>query len=204
MGQHLTHSIKLPQKKSVQLTPCSWVVCQLFSQAILIVLISYTNIPTSVLQSGSTVFPQQLQQFNPRLLLSYLITWQGRGISLFCVNFLSNSVQCCPISSSIISSTNWAPLPPTQPSRTPSISGMTSNPVTSRSHADCCRTSTDHLVHDNGNQFTHKTFLHYKLSSLLLENGKQFYSFCSQLVYKGNSALFENHLFLVSWQKGEW
>jgi len=78
---------------------------------------------------------------------------------------------------------------------------MTSNPVTSRSHADRCRTSTDHLVHDNVSQFTHKTFLLYKLPSLLFANGTQFYSFRSQLVYKGNSALFENNLFLVLWQK---
>ena len=114
--------------------------------------------------------PIQLQPINSLwnlwLLLSYQITWQGRGISLFCVNFLSNSVQCCPISSSIISSTKWASLPPSQPSRTPSSSGMTSNPVTSRSRANCCRTSTDHLVHDNVSQFTHKTFLHYKLPSV--------------------------------------
>jgi len=73
----------------------------------------------------------------------------------------------------------------------------------SRSHADRYRTSTDHLVHDTVSQFTHKTFLHYKLSSLLFANGTQFYSFCSQLVYKGKSALFENHLFPVLWQKGE-
>jgi hypothetical protein len=37
---------------------------------------------------------------------------------------------------------------------------------------------------------------------MLLANGTQFYSFRSQLVYKGNSALLENNLFPVLWQKG--
>ena len=135
------------------------------------------------------MLPRQFQHVNSLrniwLLLSYLITWQGRGISLFCVNFLSNSVQCCPISSSIISSTNWAPLPPTQPSRTPSSSGTTSKPVRSRSHDDRCRTSTYHLVHDNVSEFTYQTFLHYILSTPVTVNGTQFFSSRAQLVYKG-------------------
>jgi hypothetical protein len=74
MWQHLSHSINLPQKKSLTLTPYSWAVCQLFSQTILIVLISYTNTSTSVLQSGSTVLPRQLHNSHPVQAMQYRIT----------------------------------------------------------------------------------------------------------------------------------
>jgi hypothetical protein len=56
----------------------------MFSQAILIVLISYTNTSTSVLQSGSTMLPRQLHISHPVQAMQYHVILRSECGGTWC------------------------------------------------------------------------------------------------------------------------